>query len=538
MSDGRRDESSTNYVALSDGAPAPPRRWGLLPLVVLLAIGGHAATHALASAEPALHAAGLSPSAFGVLTIMPQLSAMLLPGLWGEVFERNAHLALALAPAGLFIGQCALTVALVNQDPKPSPLLTGTRIAGICIFAVSRAGLPVVQQACLARALPTRLVGAFAASVGATHAVGALSQLATPPLVHAYGLVGSQFLLLPLALLGLSAAILIIRRGLPPPPPPPPPPTPEKWPAQRLDRVFFIRCTGCGVAVPRSTPYETECAACVKAAQSRWRERRAVLLMAMYRASSMGSSHAFINVANGLFVSHGMTREEAGRLLAACGIASLAALPASVFAAAHVPVRALFAPLSTVLALCAAVLVATQEVGGDDASWSGIGAPEGRWWWAPRLALGGLMTGATAGAVLENSFVPSLSPSPARAYGTIEGAYVGGMAGSTLLIGAVREMDGFRGVLWFLLSGMLVSTAVAGCLACCVGQQAPMYSEPTPVSKYASAVPMPVPESLARSASDAGWTARGNSGSDDSVDDDLTPVLAGGDSRGRSFSTP
>ena len=61
-------------------AEAACHRWRLVPLILLMGLGGHAVTHALAPAEPTLAQLGLSPLAYALLTLVPHVGQACVSG--------------------------------------------------------------------------------------------------------------------------------------------------------------------------------------------------------------------------------------------------------------------------------------------------------------------------------------------------------------------------------------------------------------------------------------------------------------------------
>lgn len=147
------EAGATDYVALADGTDGAPSRWRLVPLVLGMGLGGHAATQAFTAAEPALHEAGLSPMQFSALSLAPHLASLLMPTVWGDAFARSATRVLVLAPALMLAGQTLIAAGLLRNAHGPAD---GTGLEefgliglGFLAFSTSRAGLAVVQYAAL-----------------------------------------------------------------------------------------------------------------------------------------------------------------------------------------------------------------------------------------------------------------------------------------------------------------------------------------------------------------------------------------------------
>ena len=131
-------------------------RWDLVPLVLLVGLGSHTISHALAPSEPLLASLGLGPISYALLTQIPHLSQVFTPALWGWFFAADMRLAMAIAPSALVFGQTLLAIGLllVTKDMgwSAAPVL----IVGLLLSACSKSGLSVLQHSCLALVLPNR----------------------------------------------------------------------------------------------------------------------------------------------------------------------------------------------------------------------------------------------------------------------------------------------------------------------------------------------------------------------------------------------
>jgi hypothetical protein len=457
------------YTQLPDPEPVPRSHWHLVPLVLGLGLGGHASTQALSAAEPALYEWGMSPMVFSVIAISPHVASILMPTLWGDCFVRSSSLALVLAPALLLAGQLLICSALLEHAEfkwhGSNVLRFGLLAVGFGLFSASRAGLAVVQFSALARLLRTSsLVGALCLVVITTHSIGASVQLLSPPLISLGGLLALQTALLVPAGLGTLSG-LALACSLPPPPlDPPAPPSPASPPKQQ--GAFAVRCTVCGKAVRHQFPFTVECDECQRVARARWRARLAVLLLACWRALTLGPLHSFASLTNGFLVSHRLSARAAGALVAFNGSASLLVLIPLALASAAAGPRAAHATLrmlaaSTLLAVvCVAALALLHQ--GRDASWAEAPPGESQTfaWWTARVSLLGIAACSAAAPVLLHALVPLVAPAAvvARAYGVLESFYFVGLAGASLSMGAARQWaGGFHGVLYLLLVMLLSS---------------------------------------------------------------------------------
>lgn len=472
---GRGMVQPAAYAQLADPEPVQRTHWHLVPLVLGLGLGGHASTQALSAAEPTLHAHGMSPMVFSIISIGPHVASILMPTLWGDCFVRSSTLALVLAPALLLAGQLLICSAMLEHAEfkwHGAGLWRLVVLAvGFGLFSASRAGLAVVQYSAMARLLRTSsLVGALCLVVMTTHGIGATVQLLSPPLIHLGGLLALQCALLVPAVLGTLSGIAL-SFSLPPPPPEPPAPPAEKLPIR--DGPFAVRCTGCGKAVRRALPFTVECEDCQRSARARWRARLAVLLLACWRALTLGPIHAFAALTNSYLVSHRLSAHAAGALVAFNGSASLLVLIPLALASAAAGRRAAHATLRMLTGttlLCAASVCALAVLQqGRDSSWAD--APPGERptpaWWTARISLLGVAVCSAAAPVLLHALVPLVAPAAvvARAYGLLESFYFVGLAGASLTMGAAREWaGGFHGVLYLLLAMLLSSLAAINVL--------------------------------------------------------------------------
>jgi hypothetical protein len=463
---------ATGYVRLADPEPVQRTHWHLVPLVLGLGFGGHASTQALSAAEPTLYAHGMSPMVFSVLAIGPHVASILMPTLWGDCFVRSSTLALVLAPTLLLAGQLLICSALLEHAEfkwhGAGLWRYAVLAAGFSLFSASRAGLAVVQYSVLARLLRTSsLVGALCLVVITTHGIGAAVQLLSPPLISLGGLLALQGALLAPAVLGTLSGIAL-SCSLPPPPPEPAVPIPDKPPIQ-VGGPFAVRCTSCGRAVRRAVPFTVECDDCQRAARARWRARLAVLLLACWRALTLGPLHSFASLTNGFLISHRLSARAAGSLVAFNGSASLLVLIPLALAsaaagprAAHTTLRML--TVTTVLVVLSVAALAWLQAQGRDASWADALPGEGPAfsWWAARASLLGIACCSAAAPVLLHALVPLVAPAQvvARAYGLLESFYFVGLAGASLSMGAARQWaGGYHGVIYLLLLMLLSSLA-------------------------------------------------------------------------------
>lgn len=224
----------------------------------------------------------------------------------------------------------------------------------------------------------------------------------------------------------------------------------------------------CGAVVLRDLPYTVTCHNCQKKEARRWRERKLVLLLGVWRGCTHGAIASFSSLTSSLLVQHGFSIRSAGAFAAAANAFSLMALPAVAAAAKVVSIQRLLEANTMLLAAAAAMATACETLGGADEGWAGaseepadgLGAT-GWAWWAPHVSFGLLALGSTTSPVLLLALVPTLGRALGPAYGELETLSVAGQAGFALLFGAARTAAGFHAALWALLLALLAGCAVA-----------------------------------------------------------------------------
>lgn len=199
-----------------------------------------------------------------------------------------------------------------------------------------------------------------------------------------------------------------------------------------------------------------------------------MLLLGVWRGSTLGAWHSFATLTSSLLVAHRFTMRSAGAFSTATATLSLLGLPVVAIASKFAGVRELLEANTALLATAAAAAIACETLGGPEAVWAGVAelspsgaaggaaAASGVLWWAPHTTLLLLALGGTAGPVLLLALVPTLhlGCSLGHAYGELETLSVLGQAGFTLLLGAARTGYGFKGALWALQLALL-----GGCVA-------------------------------------------------------------------------
>ena len=93
----------------------PTPRWHSavrVGLAISMSFGAHASKEALAPAESALSALGVSPLGYAVLTVSPIALGFISPLFWGRLYDSRPRIACCLAPAGELLGASLLAFGL------------------------------------------------------------------------------------------------------------------------------------------------------------------------------------------------------------------------------------------------------------------------------------------------------------------------------------------------------------------------------------------------------------------------------------------
>jgi len=245
-------------------------------------------------------------------------------------------------------------------------------------------------------------------------------------------------------------------------------PRPSPMAKRRSEAVpFVVYCSACGAVVRQRSPYSTICPSCKRKVAMRWHTRLRIILIGSWKATTMGTLHGFNTVTNGLLIDHAFSNRAAGELVALVASSSLAVLPPLALFAPRMSIHLLLGRATLLIFFSVASLLALQLIYGDHATWAGgseLGfisrsngavAADPLLFWLPKAALLGMAVGGSAGPVLGLALVPcrhASGISTARSFGSLETLFIMGQAGATLLLGAARQVGGFRGALWVLLA--------------------------------------------------------------------------------------
>ena len=412
---------------------SPRRSWHLVPLILLVGFGEHCITHALMPTEPALHQIGLSPFLYGVISVLPKLGSIFTPALWGHFFSLRPRIALGLAPSLLVFAQLLLVFGLISVQSGYPWVAASTLALGFILSALSKAGVSVLQHACLALVLPGsathfssthkndafnhdeecgpgssfsieypqtpdtpgpipregswlwarrdsssgHMVAGLCLNVGCTHLIGAAVVYAVPRLLNAYGLVGLQFALTIPTLIGAfgGLALACVLPNLPLPEHPPSPKPLRRGHAE----PFVVACSSCGELIRGVKPYSgITCDKCLERQVVQAAQREAICALGLWRATLIGTLHALATLSVPLLVSHQYQLQSAGSLVALSGAGALIALPLLAAAArSYRTLQMLLLAISLAVIATAAAFTLADALGGDGGSWTCPAETEG-----------------------------------------------------------------------------------------------------------------------------------------------------------------
>lgn len=269
------------------------QRWWLVLPIILLGVGAHATNQAMAPAQPALEALGLSPIGFALVTIAPHLGQMLLPAAWAVAFARRPRFIVVVAPALLLISAICMVAGLALNKFNPT-YSVGSFAAislGFMFYVLGNSGLTVLQHSLIATTLPASLILGFCLTLASTRLTGAAVLWGVPQLLDTYGLLIVQSALLLVSSVGLACGLFLsmwlpLMKGTPTPSP--------SANRRQTPKAFVLSCSVCGALIPQDSPYATkytQCSSCKKksaiGAYTTWR----IVLLSGWKATTLGTLH-------------------------------------------------------------------------------------------------------------------------------------------------------------------------------------------------------------------------------------------------------
>mmetsp|Transcript_623 Transcript_623/g.1144 ORF Transcript_623/g.1144 Transcript_623/m.1144 type:complete len:471 (+) Transcript_623:54-1466(+) len=206
-------EDLHGYHPLSAGSSSKQREQAqevlTVAFIILFALGSHFCKNALAPAEPALEAIGMTPLTYAMVTALPAFASVVFPIFWGMAYKARSRLVLLLVPIGMLFGQSVVACGLatgIRNIPE------GMFVAGWATVSVFRSGVDVIQHTFLANKLQDRRASGFAGLVFCTHFVNILCNECVPSTIGAGGFEGVlrvQLLLMVPGLVSLMAAMAL-----------------------------------------------------------------------------------------------------------------------------------------------------------------------------------------------------------------------------------------------------------------------------------------------------------------------------------------
>lgn len=455
----------------------------LVPLIICLGLGGHAGKLALAPAQPALEALGLSPTAYAILASIPLLAGVVAPAIWGSAYTRHEALILILVPFGVFLGNLLLVCAFALDRYTDYSTLSGALTAvGLVVFGISRSGVGVLQHSELARAVPVGLTLAFVFMVACTHAIGMACNAIVPPLVADEGLLGMQlWLLVPSGISAVSGFVLSLHSRsrpantsrLAPRLPHRSTSTPHhlslhETPPQDTCRAASApqpamlheqllpdsaskgcSCANAGDALDRVRAFSEDAPAEEDSETEERRSKIAILLIAVWHAIMLGLCKSFQSVTSGLLVSLGMTPSHAGMLNATNQFRALLLLPVVAVISDCIGRRIMIGGCSLAITWASWLLLWGSTL---------VSPP------TVEAIHAGLLIYAIVGVaspVILFSIVPFNTKKLAWAFGLVETTFAATEIALNMAIGGLRESVGFGYVLGLFCVCGVAATAAA-----------------------------------------------------------------------------
>lgn len=405
-------------------------------------MGTHASKQSLGPLEPTLQQAGLGPVTFGALTVVPGIASVVLPTVWGAAWAHHAPVVLLLSPLAQLVAQTMLAVGLSLRASASADgwAAAVAIILGLMLFSLGRAGIAVAQHAMLARTFTANLAFAFSVVVGCTQLIASACAWAVPRILAAAGDAGGDeggatgsgllhvqiVLLLPHAASSVAGAVLALQHT--------------------STALTLSRGEGSNVSLPSlygSPSIE----------RPPW--RHAIWLLALWRALTVGSFHAFHPVIVALLVSLGLPLIAAGDVLAANSFLSLGAflLVGLLGRTGRLKVLLIAAPL---VALAASLSLWLGTRSADEAGEADVGV-------ALRTALLLMAFVGAAAPIVPLAMVPANVEHAelGRGYGIVESVFEASEVSLSVLLGVCRSVGGFSLAL-LLLTGSFGLAVLVG----------------------------------------------------------------------------
>jgi len=403
-------------------------------LIVLLALGSHFCRNALAPAEPALEADGMSPLTYAVVTAVPALGSIAFPPFWGMAYMARARLVLLLVPIGMLLGQSVVAYGLATGIDS---ILAGMFVAGWATVSVFRSGVDVIQHTLVANKLQDSRTSGFAGLVFCTHLVNILCNEYVPSTMGTGGFEGVLRVQLLLMLPGLVSLIAAIALACT---------LPSKPPAH-TDSIH-VQSVGIHEQLTETSSCRSKDHLCCRSSfvPSGW-------LLILWGAFMVGLLKAVGSVTNALTVDLGLSAEEGGKANANNQIVALALLPLiGIFGDTFRAASAGLVVSSTALAfVCSLLLVVSQLTHLPFLLWNS--------------ALLGLSITGTLVPVLVLALLPEVVAEAGIAYGALESLKCLSEALIMLCLGALRQYGGFQAVAFCCCGCFCISLVMALLLA-------------------------------------------------------------------------
>jgi hypothetical protein len=394
-------------------------------LTAAVGLSAHTSKNALAPAEPALEALGVSPLLYSVIYALTNLCGILLPMAWGFGYMKSPRLVLITVPLGTLVGQAVVAIGLAMHDDLVSGIML---VIGWLLVCVCRAGGEVVQHICLVQCLPNALTTGFVVLIFFTHLSYVLCNVLVPRILSMgsddeSSVLSMQVVMLIPGVISVLAACTLAS----------------------IQKSVWKKAED----VRNQAPFA--CQICARSfVWSEWIPR-ACRWIIIWNGLAVGILHAFQSVTNAMSTSFGLSLREAGDLNARNMLVSLLVLPlAGIFGDTFSNLNEiLIVVLSIASLLSGSALLLNTVFSVPTVVWEG--------------ALMVLQVVGTFAPVVSLALIPRYTKRIGEAFGVVDSLKSTFQCVIVLLIGALRqETGGFQTATFGVCVGFGVMSVVSG----------------------------------------------------------------------------
>ena len=407
----------------------PTPRWHSavrVGLAISMSFGAHASKEALAPAESALSALGVTPLGYAVLTVSPIALGFISPLFWGRLYDSRPRIACCLAPAGELLGASLLAFGLrLHSTDLGGPFATLLLCLGFLSISACKAGVSIAEFSTVGCASGAYSAFGFSAMVLAKHAFVMVMDWSVPKVLATthdamLGLFRVQFFLLAPHAISVAAGLALSRLQ------------PEAVPPH-AGRLGSPRrpSTELGPVLRRAISGDERGPVCV------------ILLIGLWRSLAVGTLHLYHSIRIKFMESRGMDLPEAGAYVAASDGVGIVVAP-------------LLAALCRFTGLKPMIALVPVVAGGGISLLHRLNAD-----FPPvdvdhsSVRLGVLLLSAMEVFVpiLPLALLPANAGQLGSAYGAVEIIFIAVQMAEHFALGLVRVRYGYRGAFWLILGG-------------------------------------------------------------------------------------